>query len=96
MDLNEIRRCDEHPDVDFSDETEIARFVRPKKWLALDVGKFKVLRINVRTLFALFWFQIVQSYRLTVCNCLARLPPVQPSSHTAHTSFPDRQPGAGK
>jgi hypothetical protein len=51
MDLNEIRRCDEHPDVDFSDEKEIARFVRPRKWFALDIGNVKVLRINVRLLF---------------------------------------------
>ena len=27
--LEEIRRCDEHPDVDFSDEKEVMRFVRP-------------------------------------------------------------------
>lgn len=46
--LEEIRRCDEHPDVDFSDENEVKRFVRPGKWLALDAGKYRLLRINVR------------------------------------------------
>ena len=46
--LEEIRRCDEHPDVDFSDEKEVMRFVRPMKWLSLDVAGHRVLRINVR------------------------------------------------
>ena len=46
--LEEIRRCDEHPDVDFSDEKEVMRFVRPIKWLSLDVAGHRVLRINVR------------------------------------------------
>jgi len=46
--LEEIRRCDEHPDVDFSDENEVKRFVRPEKWLSLDAGNIRLLRINVR------------------------------------------------
>ena len=46
--LEEIRRCDEHPDVDFSDENEVKRFVRPMKWLSLNAGNFRLLRINVR------------------------------------------------
>ena len=46
--LEEIRRCDEHPDVDFSDENEVKRFVRPMKWLSLNAGNFSLLRINVR------------------------------------------------
>lgn len=46
--LEEIRRCDEHPDVDFSDENEVKRFVRPGKWLSLDAGNIRLLRINVR------------------------------------------------
>ena len=96
MDLNEIRRCDEHPDVDFSDETEIARFVRPKKWLALDFGKFKVLRINVSPLFAFIIIKTSRFLNLTVFECLALQTAVQPSSHSTHASFPDHRPGAGK
>ena len=45
--LEEIRRCDEHPDVDFSDENEVKRFVRPAKWLSLNAGNVRLLRINV-------------------------------------------------
>lgn len=51
--LKDIRRCDEHDDVDFSNEEEIKRFVRPWKWVSLNVGSVRVLRINVRRVDAL-------------------------------------------
>ena len=51
--LKDIRRCDEHDDVDFSKEEEIKRFVRPWKWVSLNVGSVRVLRINVRRVDAL-------------------------------------------
>jgi hypothetical protein len=66
--LQEIRRCDEHPDFDFSDENEIARrFVHPREWLALDVGKFKLLRIDVR----LFSSRTSQSQRTRILEYFA-------------------------
>ena len=46
--LKDIRRCDEHDDVDFRDENELKRFVRPGKWLSLNAGSVRLLRINVR------------------------------------------------
>jgi hypothetical protein len=46
--LQDIRRCDEHADVDFKDENELKRFVRPWKWLSLNAGSYRLLRINVR------------------------------------------------
>ena len=46
--LKDIRRCDEHDDVDFRDENELKRFIRPGKWLALNAGSVRLLRVNVR------------------------------------------------
>ena len=46
--LKDIRRCDEHDDVDFRDENELKRFVRPGKWLSLNAGSVRLLRVNVR------------------------------------------------
>ena len=46
--LKDIRRCDEHDDVDFRDENELRRFVRPGKWLSLNAGSVRLLRVNVR------------------------------------------------
>lgn len=46
--LKDIRRCDEHDDVDFRDENELKRFVRPVKWLSLNAGSVRLLRVNVR------------------------------------------------
>ena len=66
----EIRRCDEHPDVDFddfSDKNEIARFVRPRDLRALDVGKFELLRIDVR----LFSSRTSQSQRTRILEYFA-------------------------
>jgi len=45
--LKDIRRCDEHDDVDFRDENELKRFIRPGKWLALNAGSVRLLRVNV-------------------------------------------------
>ena len=39
---------DEHDDVDFRDENELKRFIRPGKWLALNAGSVRLLRVNVR------------------------------------------------
>jgi hypothetical protein len=32
--------------VDFSDEENVKKFVRPSRWLAIDLGSFKVARFN--------------------------------------------------
>jgi choline-glycine betaine transporter len=45
--LKDIRRVDECPEVDFEDENEIKRFVRPWKWVSVNVGSVRLLRINV-------------------------------------------------
>jgi hypothetical protein len=47
--LPDIRRCDEYADIDFKNEDEIKRFVRPSRWLSIDFGEGKrFLRVNVR------------------------------------------------
>ena len=46
--LEEIRRCDEHPDVDFSDEKEVEVLRAPREMAKLDVAGHRVLRVNVR------------------------------------------------
>ena len=73
------RRCDGHPndDVDFSDENDIARFVRPRDLLALDVGKFKLLPIDVR----LFSSRTSQSQRTRILDYFAYGCGVQIRSH---------------
>ena len=62
--LKDIRRCDEHDDVDFSNEEEIKRFVRPWKWVSLNVGSVRVLRINVRRVDALSERHIQRTHRI--------------------------------
>lgn len=47
--LPDIRRCDEYADIDFKNEDEVKRFVRPSRWLSIDFGEGKrLLRVNVR------------------------------------------------
>ena len=47
--LPDIRRCDEYADIDFKNEDEVKRFVRPSRWLSVDFGEGKrFLRVNVR------------------------------------------------
>lgn len=48
MVFDDIRRCDEHDDVDFSDETELLKFVRKSRWVSVNFGATRVFRINVR------------------------------------------------
>jgi hypothetical protein len=48
MVFEDIRRCDEHDDVDFSDETELLKFVRKNRWVSVNVGSLRLIRINVR------------------------------------------------
>ena len=48
MVFDDIRRCDEHPVADFTDEAELFRFVRASRWLSVDIAGHRVLRINVR------------------------------------------------
>ena len=46
--LPDIRRCDEYADIDFKNEDEVKRFVRPSRWLSVDFGEGKrFLRVNV-------------------------------------------------
>uniref|UniRef100_A0A7S0X6I6 BCCT family transporter n=1 Tax=Mantoniella antarctica TaxID=81844 RepID=A0A7S0X6I6_9CHLO len=53
MVFEDIRRCDEHDDVDFSDETELLKFVRKNRWVSVNVGSLRLIRINwVTTLMA--------------------------------------------
>ena len=55
MVFEDIRRCDEHPIADFSDETELMQFVRASRWLAIDAGRYRLLRLNwVTALMAIF------------------------------------------
>ena len=37
--LPDIRRCDEYADIDFKNEDEVKRFVRPSRWLSIDFGR---------------------------------------------------------
>ena len=39
--LPDIRRCDEYADIDFKNEDEVKRFVRPSRWLSIDFGEGK-------------------------------------------------------
>jgi len=48
MVFEDIRRCDEHDDVDFSDETELLKFVRKNRWVSVNIGSLRLIRINVR------------------------------------------------
>ncbi len=53
MAFDDVRRCDEHPVADFSDEAELRRFVRASRWVSVDVGTRRLLRLNwVTTLLA--------------------------------------------
>lgn len=46
--LPDIRRCDEHPDIDFKNEDEVKRFVRPRKWLSVNLNaNIRLFRINM-------------------------------------------------
>jgi choline-glycine betaine transporter len=40
------QRCHAQKIVDFGDETEITKFMRPNRWLKIDIGGFKVCRFN--------------------------------------------------
>ena len=46
MVFDDIRRCDEHPVADFTDEAELFRFVRASRWLSVDIAGRRVLRLN--------------------------------------------------
>ena len=46
MVFDDIRRCDEHPVADFTDEAELFRFVRASRWVSVDFGGRRVLRLN--------------------------------------------------
>lgn len=37
-------RCHAQKKVDFSDESEILKYVRPHRWLSLDIGGVRLLR----------------------------------------------------
>lgn len=53
MVFEDIRRCDEHPVADFTDEDELKKFVRPSRWVSVDFGRYRVFRFNwVTTLLA--------------------------------------------
>ena len=46
MVFDDIRRCDEHPVADFTDEAELFRFVRASRWVSVDFAGRRVLRLN--------------------------------------------------
>ena len=46
MVFDDIRRCDEHPVADFTDEAELFRFVRASRWVSVDFAGHRVLRLN--------------------------------------------------
>jgi len=46
--LPDILRCDEHEPRDFRDEETVKQFVRPIRWLSINVGERRLLRLNVR------------------------------------------------
>mmetsp|Transcript_5261 Transcript_5261/g.13385 ORF Transcript_5261/g.13385 Transcript_5261/m.13385 type:complete len:807 (+) Transcript_5261:137-2557(+) len=53
MVFEDIRRADEHPETDFNDEAELMKFVRASRWISVDVGAYRLLRLNwVTTLMA--------------------------------------------
>lgn len=41
-----IKRANAHRIVDYSDEENVKKWVRPSRWLAIDLGSFKVARFN--------------------------------------------------
>ena len=49
MVFDDIRRCDEHGDVDFADEAELLKFVRKSRWVSVNIGQIRLFRINVRS-----------------------------------------------
>jgi hypothetical protein len=48
MVFDDIRRCDEHEEVDFADEDQLLKFVRKSRWVSVNIGSIRILRINVR------------------------------------------------
>jgi|AntAceMinimDraft_5_1070358.scaffolds.fasta_scaffold09825_1 hypothetical protein len=46
MICEDIRRCDEHDDVDFADEAELMKFVRRSRWVSVNIGNIRLVRIN--------------------------------------------------
>ena len=44
----EIKRADDHAPPDFEYEDNLKRFIRPSRWIAVNIGNFRLLRINVR------------------------------------------------
>lgn len=46
--LPDILRCDDHEPRDFRDEETVKQFVRPIRWLSVNVGERRLFRLNVR------------------------------------------------
>ena len=46
--LPDILRCDDHEPRDFRDEETVKQFVRPIRWLSVNFGERRALRLNVR------------------------------------------------